>query len=212
MERPKSEERVNAATHAVGILLSLIGCVVLIARLWPREEVWLWIGCSAYGVSLVGVYTSSTLSHCFRDLQRLYFFRRLDQAFIYILIVASYTPFSIAYLNGLWWWGLLTSMWFVAIVGFFSKLIWGYRLQSVSIWGYLILGWMPGIGGMPFTDQLPFECMLWIIMGGVAYSGGTIFLFLDRRRWYFHAIWHLCVLAGSVIHFVAVLKFVLPVE
>lgn len=175
-----------------------------------NAETHVWFGCLVYGISLVSVYVTSTLSHYFKepDLQK--FYRKLDQAFIYLLIVASYTPFSLAYLHGTWWWCLLGIMWTLALLGFASKLFLAHRVQAVSIWLYLLLGWVPAMGGMPWSKDLPFDCILWIIYGGIAYTAGTFFLFNDKKVPYFHAVWHLFVMAGSAIHFWGVIKFVVP--
>ena len=120
-----------------------------------------------------------------------------------MLIVASYMPFSIRFLDGLWWTILLTGMWIFAAMGFASKCFYKYKIASVSIWIYILLGWMPALGGMPFAMQVPLPVIGLIILGGVVYSLGTLFLYHDRKAWYFHSIWHMFVVAGSVIHFLA---------
>ena len=207
MERPKSEEFANTITHAIGAALSVLAVIYLMSRLGFANRT-VWIGCLVYGLSLIGVYVTSTLSHYFTEPEAQRFYRKLDQAFIYLLIVASYTPFSLAYLNGSWWWGLLAIMWVLALAGFVSKMFLAHRVQAVSIWLYLLLGWVPAMGGMPWSEELPFDCILWIIYGGVAYTAGTFFLFNDKKVPYFHAVWHLFVMTGSAIHFWAVIKFV----
>ena len=170
---------------------------------WPVKA-----GCAGFGLSLVLVYTFSTLSHWFTEESQQARFRRLDQACIYLLIVASYTPFSVGFLHGVWWWIVLGVMWAVAIAGFVSKLLFAHRLQRVSIWLYLILGWVPAVTGAPFSTDLPSSCFDWILAGGIAYTVGTVFLFCDKRVWYFHGIWHLFVILGSLLHFLAVMRFV----
>ncbi len=206
MERPKSEEFANTITHGFGAALSAVAVIWLMSRLGEASRL-VWFGCLIYGLSLMGVYVTSTLSHYFTDPEKQRFFRQLDQAFIYLLIVASYTPFSLAFLNGTWWWCLLGFMWAVALVGFASKLFLGHRIQAVSVWLYLLLGWVPALGGMPWSKEIPFGCVLWIVYGGIAYTGGTVFLFNDKKVPYFHAVWHVFVMAGSAIHFCGVVKF-----
>lgn len=207
MERPKSEEFANTLTHGIGAVLSAIAAIWLMSRLENANGL-VWAGCLVYGLSLVAVYVTSTLSHYFTAPDRQRFFRQLDQAFIYLLIVASYTPFSLAFLHGAWWWTLLTVMWVLALLGFASKLLMGHRVQAVSIWLYLLLGWVPAMGGMPWSKDIPFECILWIVYGGIAYTAGTVFLFNDKRVPYFHALWHVFVMAGSAIHFWGVVQFI----
>lgn len=194
-------------THGVGAVLSVVGSFALMSGL-SSASLLLWLGGLAYSLSLVGVYVTSTLSHLYSQTSYQRIFRQLDQAFIYLLIVSSYTPFSLAFLKGPWWWGLLIVMWILAIAGFVSKLVFAHKVQTVSIGLYLVLGWLPALGGMPWSDALPPGCISWIIYGGVAYSVGTVFLFNDKRVLYFHAVWHLFVMAGSAIHFGAILHFV----
>ena len=179
-------------------------------RLVETEDWRLILSCLVYLQAMFVVYTCSTLSHLFttdflegKPQQQ---FRRLDQAFIYIMIVATYTPFSAAYLDGVWWWSVLGLMWLIAIAGFVSKVFFSHRVNSVAIWIYLLLGWLPAISGMPWSDQMPSHAIWNIVLGGVVYSAGTIFLLNDRKCWYFHAIWHLFVIAGSLTHFIGIMK------
>ena len=209
VKRPQREENLNTFTHAVGIGLSLIALYLIWSRLGTVEDSLVQFACVGFGLALICVYTCSTLSHYFTDPPRQTIFRQLDQAFIYILIVASYSPFSVVFLRSPWWWSVLGVMWIIALAGFVSKLFLAHRLQRVSIWLYLLLGWVPAAGGMPFTVELPWGCRLWILYGGIAYTVGTYFLFNDKKFWFFHGIWHIFVIAGSACHVWAVLKFVL---
>ena len=208
VERSKPEEFVNTSTHGIGILLVLVGAVVLLCSLSDEAGIRIWLACIVYLLTLLSVYVCSTLSHYYSSLERKALFRQLDQACIYLLIVGSYTPFSVEYLHGLWWSSLLGLMWTIAIVGAISKVFFAHRIQRVSIWLYLALGWLPAMGGVMNTDSLTRECLLWIVGGGVTYSLGTIFLFNDRKARYLHAVWHLFVIAGSVIHFLGIMKCV----
>lgn len=204
MERPAREEKVNAATHAVGIGLACAAAVCLLPPCLATRDPWLIVGTCAYLVGLLGVYISSTFSHYFSDAPRRNLFRRLDQAFIYLLIVGSYTPISLAYLQQPYWNIVLAIMWALALTGFFSKLLFAHRIQQVAVWIYLLLGWLPLLLGMPWHPALPRDLLGWFFAGGFFYTAGTWFLFHDRRRWYYHAIWHLMVLAGSITHFGAI--------
>lgn len=209
MKRPKADEDANTATHALGAVLGLVGSYFMVTRLIEVEaSTEIWIACCLYLFSLVGLFASSAGSHLFREPPLQTTFRRLDQAFIFLLIVGSFTPFSIAHLNSTWWWCMLGLMWVVAIVGFVSKIFWSHRIQRVSVWLYLFLGWIPAFGGVPFTDEMPRECMLSILYGGIVYSLGTVFLFNDTKGKFFHAIWHLFVVAAAAIHFVGIMKHV----
>jgi len=135
-------------------------------------------------------------------------FRVLDQGFIYLLIVGTFTPLALEYLRSGWWWLLLVLMWTVALGGFISKILFRYRIDAVTIWSYLVLGWMPIIPAARYIDVVPAAALWWVLIGGLCYTGGTLFLVLDYRRFHFHAIWHLFVVAGSICHFSAIFLFV----
>ena len=208
MERSQQEEFANTLTHGIGLLLVLAGTFVLLGALTEKAGSEIWIACSVYLATLLSVYISSTLSHYFTEPVRQSFFRKLDQACIYLLIVGTYTPYSVAHLHDAWWFWLLGIMWAVAIIGVVSKLLFAHRVERVSIWLYLLLGWMPALGGVHYAPGMPRECFLWIVAGGVVYSAGTVFLINDRKATYFHAIWHLFVILGSMIHFLGIMKCV----
>ncbi len=204
------EEVVNTITHGLGWLLSLIGAVVLLVRLGGTE--WLvGAGCLVYVATLVGVYGMSTLSHACVAPSRKQWFEMLDQAFIYLLIVGTYTPFSLKYFHSSFAWLLLTVMWGLAWYGFFSKMARGNQVQRASLWLHLLLGWMPVIMVPAWLAAIPPVAIAGVIVGGVFYTVGTIFLVFDGRVPHFHALWHLFVIAGSATHYAIVLIYVVGV-
>ncbi len=204
------EEVVNTITHGLGWLLSLIGAVVLLVRLGGTE----WLvdaGCLVYVATLVGVYGMSTLSHACVAPSRKQWFEMLDQAFIYLLIVGTYTPFSLKYFHSPFAWLLLTVMWGLAWYGFFSKMARGNQVQRASLWLHLLLGWMPVIMVPAWLAAIPPVAIAGVVVGGVFYTVGTIFLVFDGRVPHFHALWHLFVIAGSATHYAIVLIYVVGV-
>lgn len=203
-----SEEIANTITHGLGLALSLVGAGLLMNRAESLGDWWIVAGCGIYTATLIALYAASTLSHTFREPRLRNLFRRLDQACIYLLIAGSITPFALAYLSDGDWWLLLASMWCVALAGFASKILWGHRVNNVAIWIYLLLGWMPMTAIQPVISRTPAECLWWMLLGGVAYSVGTIFLILDTRVKYFHAVWHLFVIGGSTFHYFVILHYV----
>src|SRR5690349_1892514 len=136
------EELVNFVTHGLGAGLSLVGAVILISAASQTGDMMRLIGCSIYAATLFAVYAASTLSHLYHNSHLRGLFRTLDQAFIYLLIVGTYTPLALVYLHGGWLWILFGAMWTVALVGFFSKTLWRHRVEGVSITAYAVLGWM----------------------------------------------------------------------
>jgi hemolysin III len=201
------QEVFNTVTHAVGIALSIAAAIVLLSYTFVVGDAWRILGCAVFTVTLVGVYTASTLSHCVRDARRRTFFRKLDQALIYLLIAGSYSPFALLYLRFSWWWCLFVTMWLLAIWGFAAKMF-CQRHQLTSLRTYLLLGWLPIIPAYKYFEYVPLGALTWVLVGGLYYSVGVIFLFLDYKRYYFHAIWHTFVIAGSTCHFFGVLIFV----
>jgi hemolysin III len=202
------EEFANALTHGLGLALSVVGAIVMAASVLGHADKWRVIGCSVYLASLMAVYAMSTLSHSVQSPERRAFFRALDQGTIYLLIAATYTPFSLVYLRTAPWWILLTAVWAVALWGFISKVFFSHRVEAVSLWPCLLLGWMPTISVPALYGVVPIAAFWWMLLGGLCYSLGTLFLRYDYKVKHFHAVWHLLVVAGSVCHFVAIFWFV----
>lgn len=206
--RSFSEELVNSLTHGIGLVFSLVGSVILLERVLPQPDRWRLAGCAIFAAALVAVYAASTLSHAVARPAWRRFFRTLDQSCIYLLIAATYTPFGLEYLRLGWWWVFFFLMWMAAFAGFFSKLLFRHRIDAVTIWSYVLLGWLPILPASLYLGLLPWGALMWILIGGLCYTAGTLFLVLDHRPFHFHAIWHLFVLAGSACHFYAVYTFV----
>ena len=202
------EERANAITHGLGLLLSIVGAIVMATSVAWHGDLWRGLGCAIYLASLVAVYATSTLSHSFSSPRWRAFFRALDQGCIYFLIAATYTPFSLAYLRTTPWWLLLGAIWAVALWGFLSKVAFAHRVDAASIWPCLLLGWMPVVSVPALVGIVPIAAFWWMLLGGLCYTLGTIFLRYDDKVRHFHAVWHLFVIAGSACHFLAILAFV----
>ncbi len=206
--RSSAEELINAGTHALGLVLAVIGALIMAGSVAADGDAWRTIGCGVYLASLITVYAMSTLSHMITTPRWKLLFRRLDQGFIYLLIVATYTPFSLAYLRTGLWWALLAAMWTVAIIGFVAKVFFSHRVEAVSLASYMLLGWMPIMAAPALMRLMPIGAFWWMVGGGVCYTVGTLFLLNDERVRHFHAVWHLCVIAGSICHFLGILIFV----
>lgn len=206
--RSATDELVNAATHAIGLVLAIVGALVMAQGVLMNDDAWRGLGCGVYLASLVAVYAMSTLSHSATSPRWKSLFRRLDQGFIYVLIVATYTPFSLAYLHDVRWWLLLGAMWLVAILGFAAKVFFAHRVEAVSLASYILLGWMPVLAAPALLQWVPAGALWSMLGGGICYTAGTLFLVYDERVRHFHALWHLCVIAGSACHFLGILVFV----
>lgn len=204
------DEIANGLTHGIGMLLAFGGFCSLIVLTFARGgSVWHIIGCAVYGVSLVLLYAASTLYHSAREPVRKEFFRKLDHVAIYGLIAGTYTPFTLVNLHGPISWILFGSVWSLAILGIVVKIRWGDRWQWVSLAAFIGLGWMGVVAAEPILKTFPTGLVLLLLGGGIAYTVGTIFFALDHIR-YFHAVWHVFVMLGSLLHFWAVLTYVVP--
>lgn len=207
MERPVREEKLNAWTHGIGLILSIAGSFFLMRRASGLPDATLWWTCGLYSVALIGVFFGSMMSHLCRDSYQRSRYRVLDQAMIYILIVATLTPLGLLYLQTPWWRFVLAAMWFVAVTGFLSKLFWAHRVDRVSVLGYVILGWMPLLGIPEGFAGIPSGAIIGTLVGGTIYTLGTLFLLLDKKVWYFHAIWHLFVISAAAVHWLTTWRY-----
>ena len=210
MQRPSQEEWLNAATHGFGFLLSVAASVWMVIKLQQTQPLSPVIGaaCVVYCLSLLGLYLMSTLSHVFTQGYWHSLFRRSDQAFIYLLILGTYSPLAALFFTSTTAWVLFGVMWLLAIIGFVSKIWFSYRVEQVSVAIYVILGCAPALIGFPLGDDAVKSELYWMAAGGGVYCAGIFFLLLDKRVWYFHGIWHLFVIGGSAIHFYMISKLI----
>lgn len=201
-------EKLNAWTHLIGAVLALVGSVVLIVRAALGGDPWKVVSVSIYGLTLVLLYSFSTLYHSLRGRPKI-ILRELDHHSIYLLIAGSYTPFCLVTLRGPWGWSLFGVVWGLAALGSLQEL-WlkdGARILSVVI--YVLMGWAALAALFPLLDALGTSGFAWVAAGGVLYTVGIVFYALDTRMTHAHGIWHLFVLAGSAAHYFAILRYVL---
>lgn len=199
----EKEELANALTHGIGVLASVIGGAVIIALAMRSADGWRLAGVLVYSVTLVMLYSASTLYHLARRESTRSRLRLLDHCAIYLLIAGSYTPFTLVSMRGRWGWVLLAGVWALAAAGIVYKLFLLGRFPRLSTGTYLAMGWL-GVLTLPaLVRALPLSAVLWLVAGCAAYTVGTVF-FHSRRIPYAHAIWHGFVLLGSACHYVAV--------
>jgi hemolysin III len=203
-----AKELVNAITHGIGLLLSIVGAIVLIARSHSQGNAYLVVGCTIFSMALIAVYAASTLSHLPLGARLRHLFRRLDQGSIYLLIVGTGMPFALVYLRTGWWFLFFGVMWAVALCGFVSKILFSHRVDAVTVWLYLLLGWMPIVTVPSLLKVVPAAALWWMLVGGLCYTCGTLFLAYDKRYPFFHGVWHMFVIAGSTCHYLTILFFV----
>jgi len=198
----------NAITHGIGAILSVVGAVYLIAAS-TRGSPWVIVSCSVFSATLVLVYVCSTLYHSLVRTRARHVFQVLDHSAIYLLIAGTYTPFTLVSLHGTLGWWVFAVEWGLAAVGVIFKSFAVGRFAVASALVYLFQGWFGVFAAQLLAHAIGWNGVLLLFAGGMAYTLGVVFFALDRLR-YFHATWHLFVLAGSVAHYFAILYYVVP--
>ena len=202
-----SGERFNAWSHLVGSVLALAGMVWLVAVAVSGRDPWKIVSVSVYGTTLVALYCVSTLYHSVGGAAKAVL-RKLDHLSIYLLIAGSYTPFCLVTLRGPWGWSLLAVIWALAMVGIGQDLRprSGPRVLAVII--YAVMGWSVLVAIDPLLEALGRSGFFWLAAGGVVYTLGILSFAIGRHFPFWHGVWHLFVMAGSLLHFFAILVFV----
>jgi hemolysin III len=206
--RPQSlgEEILNAFSHAVALTATLVAAPFLIASTIRHGNPWTITGSSIFAGTMVLLYLSSALYHALPESKAKRVFRVLDHGAIFFLIAGTYTPFTLGVLRGSWGWTLLFLVWSLAIFGVTVKAVRGIRRPLLSTGLYLAMGWLIIIAIQPLRSHMPSSGILWLLAGGIAYTGGVAF-FAARRVRYTHFVWHLFVIAGTTCHYFAVLWY-----
>lgn len=205
---PLGDILANAITHGIGAALAIVGAAYLIV-VSTHGSARLIVSCSVFSATLILVYVCSTLYHSLMRTRARHVFHILDHASIYLLIAGTYTPFCLVSLRGPLGWTIFGIEWGLAIFGVIFKSFTVDRFEVASALVYLAQGWMAVVAVVPLVHSLGWHGLMWMGAGGVAYTLGIVFFAFDRLR-YFHALWHLFVLAGSVAHYFAILFYVVP--
>lgn len=203
------EEIANSVIHGVGIVLGIAGLGVLTAFASLRGDVWHIVGCSIFGAALILLYTTSTLYHSIPHPRAKAVMRMLDHSAIFILIAGTYTPFLLVNLRGPWGWSLLGVIWGLTLIGIALRIVRGRRSTLLSVGLYVGMGWAVVVAIEPMLDRVAPGGLLLLLLGGLAYTLGVVF-YVWKRLPYHHAIWHGFVLAGSILHYFAILFYVIP--
>ncbi len=201
------EELINAYSHGLGAVLAFIAAIFLIVKGYalPLGQ---WISLWVYGLSLVLLLSSSMLYHFAQDERKRYWYKKLDHTAIYYLIAGTYTPFLSIAIPTAKAHDLLIALWIIALIGTLFKLVFIHRFQKVSLAAYLVMGWLAVLVMDDMQRYLSKDAIQLLIAGGLAYTVGTLFYALKKVR-YSHAIWHVFVLLGAGLHFLAIYCYVL---
>jgi hemolysin III len=205
----KLREPVNSLTHWAGAILALAGLIALLIVGWgtPAKVVSLII----YGASLIFLFSASATYHMVRAKDKaLEIFRKIDHAAIFCLIAGTYTPFCINAFTGFWKWGLLITIWSLAIIGISVKIFIIRVPRWLNAGIYLAMSWLVVGASGQLLAALPAWVLTWLIIGGVIYTLGAIVYITKIFNFKpgvfgFHEVWHIFVLLAAAAHFVAVL-------
>ncbi|HVS62640.1 MAG TPA: hemolysin III family protein [Thermoanaerobaculia bacterium] len=203
------EEIANSVTHGIGVVLAIAALGVLCASASLRGTAWHVVGCSVFAATLILLYTASTLYHSVRSPRAKSVLRVIDHCAIFLLIAGTYTPFTLVNLRGPWGWSLLGVIWGLAVLGILLRATVSQAKKRTFLALYLAMGWAVVVAIEPLLESVAPGGIVLLVSGGLAYTAGVAF-YRWRSLPYHHAIWHGFVLTGSVLHFFAVLLYVIP--
>ena len=203
-------EKLNSITHLVGAVLALVGFGVLLTISIQERNPLLIISFTIFGFTLILLYTMSTLYHSFHPPKLKKIFQKLDHVSIYLLIAGTYTPYMLVSLrehNGLI---MLLFVWTLAVIGLLLDIFIPKRIEWLQVLIYLVMGWICTLNFSELQAAIPTAGVIWLTMGGIAYTVGIVFYVLDslKKLRHAHGIWHLFVLSGSICHFISIVTYV----
>ena len=201
-------ERLNAWTHLIGALLSISGASILITLAVMMGDPWKIVSVSVFGATLVLLYSASTLYHSLRGRAKV-ILRKLDHLSIYLLIAGTYTPFCLVTLRGAWGWTLCGIVWGLAVIGMLQEIRPRSEARIMSLVIYAVMGWVVVIAIKPLLDHLETAGFAFLAGGGLLYTIGMVFYAFDSRFRHWHGIWHLFVIGGSLMHYIAIAFYVI---
>jgi len=205
------EEAANTWSHIIGALLSIAALIALLLPSIQQADPWRITSFSIYGTSMFLLFFASSAYHYATNPATKSKLKTLDHCAIFLLIAGTYTPLLLIELRGTLGWSIFAVVWTMAIFGIIAKLYWAERFKKISLFFYLLMGWLIVFAGDELLGKLATGALYWLIAGGLAYSIGALF-YANKRIPYNHAIWHLFVLIGSACHFVTIYLYVLPVN
>jgi len=198
------EELANSVSHGLGLVAALLGAPVLMVAAWHGGDRYFFIGTAVFIATMLLVYLGSTLYHAWPRGPIKSIFQLIDHSAIFLLIAGTYTPFTLGPLRGTWGWTILALVWTLAILGVILKSVHGTeQRKKLSMTLYLGMGWLILVAFRPLVLHVPTLSLAWLMVGGIAYTGG-VFFFVSKRSRYTHFVWHLFVLFGTTCHYLAV--------
>ncbi|GAB1805236.1 PAQR family membrane homeostasis protein TrhA [Priestia megaterium] len=206
----RGEEIANAITHGVGAVLSIVGLTLLIVLSSLEGTPCHVISFTIYGVTMLLLYVSSTLVHSFPEGKVKDLFEIFDHSSIYLFIAGTYTPFLFIAVKGTTGWTLFGIVWGIALAGIVFKAFFVKKFLFISTILYVFMGWMIVFAWDSLTQNIAHQGIVLLVVGGVLYTIGAVF-YVWRGFRFHHMIWHMFVLGGTVLHFLAIILYVLPI-
>ena len=204
-------ERLNSISHLVGAAFALIGLGALLAVGIQTGDPWVIFSFSVFGITMVLLYTMSTLYHSFQSPKLKRIFQIFDHMSIYLLIAGTYTPYMLVSLRNGNGWLIMGIVWALALVGIVSEIFLSGRAVKVGqMTIYLGMGWACSFDFASLKAALPEAGLFWLTAGGLVYTAGVVFYILDKAKKLDHAhgIWHFFVLVGTICHFTSIIAYV----
>ncbi|MEY2336257.1 PAQR family membrane homeostasis protein TrhA [Acidithiobacillus ferrianus] len=205
-DQTRIEEWINSLLHGAGAALALSVYVFWLVGAGIHSTRLAVLSVSIFVCTILILYLASTIYHILPPGRTKSVFQLVDRSAIYLLIAGTYTPVTLMVLHDPWGWVLLALEWSLAAGGIVLLAFGGARVQSASLWLYLLMGWLAIFAAVPLYDAAPGWFLWWLTAGGVAYTVGVLFFLLDRWK-YFHSIWHVFVVAGTALQFWAILQY-----
>ncbi len=205
----KTEEMANAITHGIGALLSITALVLLIVFSSLYGNAWHVVGLTLYGSTMVLMYTFSTLLHSFPAGKAKNIFEIFDHSAIYFFIAGTYTPFLFIIIDGWFRWTIFGIVWGLAIGGTIFKSFFAKKFLFFSTLLYIVMGWFIVIAWHPIVENLAYNGIVLLVLGGIAYTIGSVF-YVWRGFKYHHMVWHIFVIIGSALHFFCIFLYLIP--
>jgi hemolysin III len=205
----KSEEFWNTLTHGMGAVLSIAALTAMVVYSAIKGTTLQLAASVVFGISLILLYTASTVYHAAYKLRWKRIMQRIDHLCIYILIAGTYTPVALLGLKGLWGWGIFGLIWAFAIAGFIFKFSPLRKNEKISLTLYALMGWLIIVAIKPLIENLAPGMLWYLAGGGLCYTFG-IYFYAKEKIPYNHAIWHMFVLAGSALHFTGIFLYLIP--
>ena len=203
----RKEELANAITHGIGAALAIAGTVVMIIWAFLRSDAIGIVGVFIYGISLITLYTFSTLYHSFSG-EKKKILQKFDHCSIFLLIVGSYAPLCLSLLGGKLGWTLFILNISCAVAGIVINIVDLHKWHKLSLVLYLLMGWTCVLVIKPMQETVSLQGAMLLLAGGLFYSIGVVF-YKNKKYRFMHSIWHLFVIAGSICHYFFVLFYII---